>query len=54
MPRLTLGQRAFAADDGKATFALNEGLYRHAYETVAQAEKRIADHLRYLNEEPPL
>ena len=30
-----------------------EEVYRHAYETVAEAEKRIADYLRYFNEERP-
>ena len=30
-----------------------EEVYRHAYETVTEAEKRIADYLRYFNEERP-
>ena len=30
-----------------------EEVYRHAYETAAQVEKRIADYLRYFNEERP-
>ncbi len=30
-----------------------EEVYRHAYETVAEAEKGIADYLRYFNEERP-
>ena len=30
-----------------------EEVYRHAYETVAEAGKGIADYLRYFNEERP-
>ena len=30
-----------------------EEVYRHAYETVGQAKKRIADYLHYFNEERP-
>ena len=30
-----------------------EEVYRHAYETVGEAKKRIADYLRYFNEERP-
>ncbi len=30
-----------------------EEVYRHAHETVAEAEKGIADYLRYFNEERP-
>ena len=30
-----------------------EEVYRHRYETVGEAEKRIADYLRYFNEERP-
>ena len=30
-----------------------EEVYRHAYETVAEARKGIADYLRYFNEERP-
>ena len=30
-----------------------EEVYWHAYETVGEAKKRIADHLRYFNEERP-
>ena len=30
-----------------------EEVYRHRYETVREAEKRIADYLRYFNEERP-
>ncbi len=30
-----------------------EEVYRHAYETVAEAKKGIADYLRYFNEERP-
>ena len=30
-----------------------EEIYRHAYDTVAQARMRIADYLRYFNEERP-
>ncbi len=30
-----------------------EEVYRHAYETVAEAEKGIADYLRYFNAERP-
>ncbi len=28
-------------------------VYRHAHETVAEAEKGVADHLRYFNEKHP-
>ena len=30
-----------------------EEVYRHAYETVGEAKKGIADYLRYFNEERP-